>query len=469
MTNTFSLKKYAFLITVSADFPQDPNYLNLVDKLYQILWEEVQNYLQRGKESRVILKTLSESVSETMQSFGQKSSWTWQKDRSETTAYGIRRPDSSDHVWGTVLSTYRYLDSHRKLVRYYPELAHSGGHCFVVHKTWRGEELQTNFLLYNPPPGSFADQRLIGDKRFNLLHTGSFVVFTEPFSPYQDPVKYHPASISQVLASAEEELRGFLCPELHPQYQTDLSPQALRQLQITALINIYRAATLACEFGRGGSTYANVLLLVLANTINLEIPLVKLGETAWFYTATLPHDEYHRQFQAGLKGLEAVRQGLVPENAETFFDPTLTATEILAWHLQVLEMNGLSPTQRRQSYCQHLNTTDRDSLWVKDFVLPYLPGASRATVSLAEIESGERCLRFEGFDWSPEEARVVCRRGDIGLDLLLYLTEDLDPENRFLLRYKDYVITEVGEIIPATDYILISNLFWQAPFLEANL
>jgi hypothetical protein len=466
MTYSFPPEKYAFLITVSADFPQDPNYLPLVDTLYRILGEEIQSYSSRRKESNSILKALSDSVSETMQFFGQKSSWTWQKDTQESTAYGIRRPERLDHVWGTVLSTYRYLDSHAKLVKYYPELAAPGGHCFVVHKTEQGEELQTNFLLYNPPPGSFADQRLIGDKRFNLLHTGSFVVFTEPLSPYQDPEKYHPASISQVLTSAEAELRTFLWPELQPPSQPDLSPQDLHQLQIRSLINVYRAVTLACEFGRGGSTYANVLLLVLADHINLELPLVKLGETAWFYTATLPHEEYHQQFQAGLRQLDLIRQGFLPDKAETFFDPTLTATEVINWHLQVLEMNKLSPTQRRQTYCQHLNSTDRDSLWYRDFVLPYLPGSSRATVSLAETESGERCLRFTGFDWSPEEARVVLRRGDAGLDLLLYLTEDLDQERRALLRYEDYVVTEAGKVIPVSEYIAISNLFWQASFLD---
>jgi len=83
---------------------------------------------------------------------------------------------------------------------------------------------------------------------------------------------------------------------------------------------------------RGGSTFPNLTLLSLANNLNIELPMMKLGETLWLNVSTMPQKDYVKQFTNGLKLKEDLSNKRELDTrllSKTFFDPFLSAKDVL--------------------------------------------------------------------------------------------------------------------------------------------
>jgi len=336
-----------FLITTSHAFPQNIAYNVFVDGMLDDLRESFSQLKQQSPAGIVnFAAELSKVASSSMTKYATEGkAGEWVTNTSDTDAgsvktnhYGGFRESNGGTKLSTPLNTDRYPHVFTKLSSFYPDILQENSSIPIeVTDPTTGQVYISNIIIANITPqqnnGTYELLEGYGVEGSDiLLHSdsgklGELLYF---FKHFDNDVPL--ATIDNLESFANYHIRNFIA----------MTEAGDLDTAINSMIDAHRYLTHACRFTRGGSTFPNAVLAVMADEVGIELPMMKLGEPLWFYASTLPADDYREQFRDGLNARREFIAGRSYNTPKTFFDETLSAEDVSTWQLNAVKVNKAS-------------------------------------------------------------------------------------------------------------------------------
>lgn len=321
-----------FCITAHPGFPQRQSFLDMCEEIRH----EFASILE--KTDRPTSRFMN-SCQKVMQSYqGKLGAWSQDMGRER---YGLLRNKTNDYdsIFRTHLTYPRYIDYTEELLKKDIRFRADKG-VVPVEITIGSETKIAGLILYIKNP----DLEKVGANSVFLVEKNRASANNDYFF-YKELLKSGFRSGMSAVFIHSPEKAGNLFTQGTFATSAEMNRQA--DDYISALLNrreiplydqgynlglIRNCFNQSTEFKGGGETFSSLAVLAIADKLDIDLPMMKLGKCMWFENSTSTEDGFATQFAFGVKlRAEYLKTGKIQNMdllGKTCFDPFLSPQEL---------------------------------------------------------------------------------------------------------------------------------------------